>query len=214
MNDAAGMNALPVQSWAPPGANGTVISRRRRVEDLQLLEREAWEKGLTAGRTAGEAELRREHQAYSEQLATQVQRLDQILKLLNAPLAALDTAVEAQLAEAVTVMARAVVRQELQLQPERIIALVRECVGRLPLTAREVRVHLHPDDAALIRERLAAPQAERAWQLVEDPVLSRGGCRISSENSTVDARVESLLQAATAALLGEERQPASRGVQP
>jgi len=44
---------------------------------------------------------------------------------------------------------------------------------------------------------------------VEDPVITRGGCRISSENSSIDAQVETRLGAAIAAVLGDERiQPA------
>jgi len=104
-----------------------------------------------------------------------------------------------------------VVRQELKSDPTRIIALVRECVGRLPVAAREVRVHVHPEDAALIRQHLATPQQDRSWQLMEDPVLSRGGCMVTSENSTVDARLEQLLMTAIGALLGEERAGEARG---
>lgn len=66
-------------------------------------------------------------------------------------------------------------------------------------------MHLHPEDAALVRERLASPQAERAWSIIEDPVLGRGGCRVTAENSEIDARLETRVAAAIAQLLGEER---------
>jgi flagellar assembly protein FliH len=200
-----------VQAWSPPGATGPVISRRRRVEDLGHLEREAWERGHTDGRAAGLTEARREQQALTDQLTAQVRNLAAILDLLARPLEALDAAVEQQLATAAACVARGVVRQELKADPARIIALVRECVGRLPIAARDVRVHVHPEDAALIRQFLATPQQERAWQLLEDPVLSRGGCQVNSENSSVDARVEQLLMTAIGALLGEERGGETRG---
>jgi flagellar assembly protein FliH len=68
---------------------------------------------------------------------------------------------------------------------------------------------LHPDDAALVRERLgaaASPAAsDRAWSIVEDPMLARGGCRVTSESSTIDAEVEQRLGAAIATVLGDER---------
>jgi flagellar assembly protein FliH len=203
-----------VQSWVPPGAKGAVVSRHRRIEDLSYTEREAWERGHAAGRDAGFVEAQREQSALTEQLRAQSQRVDEILALLARPLAELDTAVEQQLATSVACVARAVVRQELKAEPTRIIALVRECVGRLPIAAREVRVHLHPDDAALIREHLATPQQQRVWQLMEDPVLSRGGCLVTSENSSVDARLEQLLMTAIGALLGEQRGGEARGSGP
>ena len=54
-------------------------------------------------------------------------------------------------------------------------------------------------------------RAERAWTLSEDPVIARGGCRISSEYSSIDATVEARLGAAIAAALGDERAPAPGG---
>jgi flagellar assembly protein FliH len=97
------------------------------------------------------------------------------------------------------------VRRELKAQPEEIIAVVRETVALLPVGARAVRVHLHPEDAELVRSRLAAASGERAWNLVEDPMLARGGCRVSSDNSSIDATLEQRLGAVIAAMLGDER---------
>jgi flagellar assembly protein FliH len=103
-------------------------------------------------------------------------------------------------------IARALIRRELKTQPGQIVAVIRETVALLPASAREVRVHLHPEDAALVRESLAETTMDRAWAIAEDPVLSRGGCRVTSDNSTIDARVEARLGAAIAAALGDERQ--------
>jgi len=60
-----------------------------------------------------------------------------------------------------------------------------------------------------VRESLAETTMDRAWAIAEDPVLSRGGCRVTSDNSTIDARVETRLGAAIAAALGDERQSAA-----
>jgi flagellar assembly protein FliH len=38
-------------------------------------------------------------------------------------------------------------------------------------------------------------------------LISRGGCRVSSENSTIDATLEQRLGAAIAAALGDSRAP-------
>jgi flagellar assembly protein FliH len=73
------------------------------------------------------------------------------------------------------------------------------------LAQRNVRVHLHPLDAAIVRERLAEPQAERAWTLVEDPVMSRGGCRVSTDTAQIDARLEARLANVLNHLMGEAR---------
>jgi flagellar assembly protein FliH len=205
MSESAAANVL---AWNVPQVEGPVVGQRR-IADLNLLEREAWEQGFAAGRAAGCAQALGEQETLTLELRTRVQRLEGVLDLLSRPLAELDETVLRQLATLAGAIARQLVRRELRTQPEQIIAVIRETVALLPAAARDVRIHLHPEDAALVRERLVEPAAERAWTLVEDPVITRGGCRISSENSSIDAQVETRLGAAIATVLGDERnQPA------
>ena len=56
-----------------------------------------------------------------------------------------------------------------------------------------------------MRERLGAGGGERAWSLIEDPTLTRGGCIVQSEASRIDARLESRIAAIAASALGDER---------
>ena len=102
-------------------------------------------------------------------------------------------------------MGKQLARRELRIDPAQVIAIMRESLALLPAAAREVRVHLHPEDAATVRERLTAPATERAWTIVEDPTLSRGGCVIHSQSSHIDARLEARIAAVAASALGEER---------
>jgi flagellar assembly protein FliH len=204
--------AASVLAWTVPQVEGPVVGQRR-IADLNLLEREAWEQGLAAGRAAGRAQALTEQELLTQELRARVQRLEGVLNLQARPLAELDEVVLRQLATLAGAIARQLVRRELRTRPEQIIAVIRETVALLPAAARDVRIHLHPEDAALVRERLVEPAAERAWTLVEDPVVTRGGCRISSENSSIDAQVETRLGAAIAAALGDER-TAPAGVVP
>lgn len=197
--------ALRPQAWVPPEVNGPLIGRSRRVDDLNTIEREAWDAGFGAGREAGAAAARKEQQAQLTELECRVQRLGTILEFMARPLRELDAEVERQLVLLAGAIARQVVRREIRLDPGQIVAVIRETVALLPATTRDVRVYLHPDDAALVRERLREPGADAAWSIVEDPVLSRGGCRVTSENSTIDARIEQRLGAAIAAVLGDDR---------
>ena len=201
MSESAAANIL---AWTVPQVEGPVVGQRR-IADLNLLEREAWEQGFAAGRDDGRAAALKEQQGLTEALRARVQRLEDLLNLLSRPLAELDESVLRQLATLAGAIARQLVRRELRVQPEQIIAVIRETVALLPAAARDVRVHLHPEDAALVRERLVEPATSRAWTLIEDPVITRGGCRISGENSSIDAQDETRLGAAIAAVLGDER---------
>ena len=164
------------------------------VADLEGLEREARESGhaagLAEGRAAAEAEMR-------ERLV----RLDGILHAAARPLDALDDATEQELARLALVIARRVVAHELKTSPALIVRTVREAALALPAATRALRVYLHPDDLALLRELdAAAPH----WQLLPDPLLQRGDCLLESESSRLDARVETRLAAIAEAIFGDE----------
>lgn len=207
---APALQQLQAQAWTPPQVQGPLVGSRR-VENLSTLEREAWSHGYDEGRKSGTAAALARHQAAVDEQLAQVGRFGAILDLLARPLAELDECMHQQLALLAGAIARQLVRRELRLQPEQVIAVIRETLTLLPANTREVRIVLHPDDAALVRARLTEPSAERAWILIEDPVVGRGGCRVTSENSFIDAQVEARLGAAIAAALGDERTSASDG---
>ncbi|WNL47260.1 flagellar assembly protein FliH [Dyella sp. BiH032] len=164
------------------------------VADLEGLEREAREAGYAAGLAEGRAAAR-------EALREQVDLLEGILRAAARPLDALDDATEQELARLALVIARQVIGHELRTSPELVVSTVRQAVLALPSAARTVRVYLHPEDLALLRELDAA---ESDWQLIADLALQRGDCRVESETSRLDARVETRLAAVADAVFGDE----------
>lgn len=190
--------------WVLPRIDGPVLPRRRSA-DLDAIEREAWERGYAEGRAAGLAAAEQHVHAASGEIDRRLQQLQSICDFLTRPLAELDQQVIEQLGTLAGAIARHLVRRELKLHPDEIVAVIRETVALLPANARDVHVHLHPEDAALVRERLSPAASDRAWSIVEDPMLARGGCRVTSESSTIDAAVEQRLGAAIATVLGDER---------
>jgi flagellar assembly protein FliH len=190
--------ANPVERWSLPAVDGPLASNTRDQRSAQDSVR-----GYEAGLARAQAEMA----PRTEELAARVRRLDSVLQLLAAPLKALDDQVEQQLLGLAFAVGKQLARRELTAAPAQIVAILRECLEQLPLAAREVCVHLHPEDAAIVRERLAAPAEERAWSLVEDPTLARGGCLVRSDSSRIDARFESRVNAVLASALGEQRAP-------
>jgi flagellar assembly protein FliH len=206
MNMSEQARARPVavvERWAAPAVEGPIIGRRADAASVVDRQQEAalHARGYEAGVAAGRAEM----QSRLAEVQARITRLDSILTLLARPLEELDAAVEHELALLALTIGQHLLRRELKTDPAQIIAIIREAVGRLPAAARDVRVHLHPEDAAVVRERLPAPATERAWSIIEDPALARGGCLVRTETSQVDARLESRVSAVIAAALGEER---------
>jgi flagellar assembly protein FliH len=203
-----------VSRWdLPPVAGKTVQGRRagRTVSELEQVEQRAHKEAYTKGHAAGVAAARAESQQALNQLKTQVATLEKMLGAIAQPFRDLDAQVEEQLVQLAVTIARQLVRRELRTDPAQVIAIIRETVALLPAATRDVRVHLHPEDAAIVREKLATPTADRAWTIVEDPVLTRGGCRVTTDTAHIDQRLETRIQSIMAAILGEERTDAGRG---
>jgi flagellar assembly protein FliH len=192
------------ERWTMPAVEGPIVSRRAdSASDTDPFERAMHARGYQAGMTAARAEL----QGQIEALQARVARLDSILKLLARPLEDLDTEVEQQLTLLAVTVGKQILRRELKTDPAQIIAVIRESVARLPAAARDIRVQLHPEDAAVVRETLATPSNDRAWSIVEDPALTRGGCLVRTDTAQLDARFDSRLNAIVSAALGDERTP-------
>jgi len=204
---AEGSDANGAAAWLPPSVDGPRANRRQRptLGELDDIQKIAWEEGYAKGQTAGVAAGQAEIQRRLDDMDQRARQFDGVLRALAQPLEQLDAEVENQLVSLAYMIAKQVVRRELRADPAQVIAVIRETVGMLPLAQRNVRVHLHPLDAAVVRERLTEPQAERAWTLVEDPVMSRGGCRVSTDTAQIDARLEVRLASVLNHLLGEAR---------
>ena len=202
----AGSNDISIQPWNAPAISGAGASRARRMpEELQGHERRVWQEAQVAGRAAGLMAARAEIESRVHELDNTAAKLELVLQRLSRPLAGLDDAVHSQIVTLAVTLARALVRRELRTEPAQIIGIVRETVALLPASARGVRVLLHPEDAALVRERLVTTGPEQAWTIVDDPVLSRGDCRVHTEYAQIDARLESRLNETMSLLLGEQR---------
>jgi flagellar assembly protein FliH len=192
-----------IQRWALPKVDGPIVGRRVGDVDQRVSDRmdnaRAYEEGLAAARA--------ETQARIAELTARIARLDAILKMLARPLEQLDGEVEQQLTLLALTVGKQMVRRELKTDPAQVIAVIRESVARLPAATRDIRVHLHPDDAAVVREHLSVPTGDRAWSMVEDPSLQRGGCIVRTDTSQLDARLDSRLNAIVSAAFGDERAP-------
>ncbi len=168
-----------------------------RIEEIQSQARqEAFDLGRKEGFAQGAADAK-----------ARVERLATILHQLEAPLEELDERVTGELTQLAIAIARHVIRREIKTDPRQIIGVVRQAAELLPVAAQKVRLYLNPEDASFVRESMmSASDHEGGWQLIEDATVGRGGCRIETETSRIDATVEKRLAAIAAELLGGDRE--------
>ncbi|RFA28543.1 hypothetical protein CAI21_11785 [Alkalilimnicola ehrlichii] len=186
---------------------GTQLLTVQEIEDIQnAAYEEAYARGYQEGRETGH----RDGLALGEKEARKIQaelaeHLGSIINTLAEPLEQLDDEVEEELLELAMALARQIIRRELQTQPGEVVAIVREALGVLPMASRDVTVHVHPEDAQLLREVLGDSDEGRNWRFVEDATLSRGGCRVVTPVTRIDATVEHRIAVLASELLGGNR---------
>jgi flagellar assembly protein FliH len=191
---AEALAAAPAR-WQLPNFD-TALKRPPTAEQLESIEAAAWQDGFQRGQTEGFA-------AGQQAVLQQAQRLQTLVDHIMRPLVHLDEEVERALVDLASAIARRLLHDELAVQPERVLTLVREALSGLPPQLRSLRLHVHPDDEALLREQLSPPPDVQDFRIVSDPELHRGDCRVYTESALVDARLDRRVRVIAEALAGD-----------
>lgn len=147
------------------------------AEEIEAMHEEARKEGYAAGYEDGAARGRLE-----------AARLHDLAGALEHSLARLDKDVAEELVALAVELARRMVGRTLAERPEAVVETVKAALAQLP--HNNIRIHLHPDDVALVRDYLAEHQAHAGHRIVEDDEVTRGGCRLDTGGSGIDATVE------------------------
>lgn len=171
----------PAVEAAPPSAPPPTPQPEIQLPTAAEIEtmfddarREGYEAGLAEG-----AEFARE----------QANRLGGLADGLDTALKQLDQEIADEIVALAIEVARQMVRRTLAENPEEaLVETVRAALNQLPQA--QVRIHVHPDDVALIRTYLAEQPTHLHHQIIEDDSVTRGGCRLQAPASEIDATVE------------------------
>ncbi len=142
--------------------------------------------GYEDGYRDGLAALESFKRSFAAQVSAQAQAL---VASAGTQFDALEQVMAETVATTALKLARQVVRSEIDTRPEMVEQVATDAVNALVLSARHVRVRVHPDDHALVAAGSADALAARGAQLIADPLMSRGGCFVESDLGSVDARV-------------------------
>ncbi|MBM70502.1 MAG: hypothetical protein CME43_13625 [Haliea sp.] len=179
------------RSWQPPPLQDAAPAAA--VPDTAAIAERARAEGYAAGHAEGLAAGRARAAATAAELAA-------LLGNMAAPFRQQEADLLRELSELVVRVATAVVRRELETSPGAIQDVLAEALEILEAVEGPVDVHLHPADAALVREWLANELPKLAVTLHTDATLLRGGCRVATAESYVDASTERRLEEVLRAL--------------
>lgn len=199
-----------VASWAFPSfAQATSVDveigqiKAPTAGDLERLQQQTIDEASKKGYEDGYAKGLK---ASEGKVAQQVRALASVVKSLAKPFEEFDERIEQELAALAIQIAKQLVRREIKADAGHVIGVVKEALAALPSSSQNIKLFLHPKDAELVVSALSLDgMDESRWSIIEDPVVSRGGCRVATDVSTIDATVENRLSSIIAQALGDER---------
>ena len=124
---------------------------------------------------------------------------------MQKPIKETDEEIEYEVLQLCMAIAKQIIRREISLDSGHIISVVREALAALPVASQKIRVSLHPEDAAMVRKVLVDLSEDPSFSIVDDITLSKGGCKLVTEYSQIDATLESRLAKIASNILVDER---------
>jgi flagellar assembly protein FliH len=163
--------------------------------ELARTREQAYREGVAAGRQEAQAALAAERAALKALIAG----VNELIHDFEQTLAGDVLSVGLELA-------KQIVRSALRVKPDLVMAVVREAISSLPGLSEHTVLLLHPADAALVRKGLEDDPAVATlpWKIVEDPHIERGGCRLETPTTEVDAALETRWRRVVASLGRDE----------
>jgi flagellar biosynthesis/type III secretory pathway protein FliH len=151
-----------------------------------------------AGRKAAEAEAERAiDEKIGKRMNTLVPALEQLVQQIYDAKGELLAQWERSALHVVSAIAERVVRRRLEKEPEIALEIIADAL-QLTVGSAEITLRVNPTDYENFGpqiDRLAATICRLApSQIVSDPALSPGGCRVVTKFGEIDERIEAQLQ--------------------
>lgn len=183
------LNSLDEPSQASAELLSHPVVPMPTAEEVEAIHRQAHQEGYAAGYQEGKARVDAE-----------LAQLVQLASSLEGVLGRFDEEMMQSLLTLSLDVAKQMLREALRVRPELALSAIREAVGSLPQASQHPHIKLNPEDAALVRSLMADELSNFHWKLIEDGRIERGGCRVETANSEVDATMENRWERVLAAL--------------
>jgi len=156
--------------------------------------KEGHEQGYQAGLKQG-----------TQEIAQRLRIIDDFISSLSQPFDDQSHQLAEDIAMLAGKIAKSLVRRELRTEPKTIMALVRDTITALNASNQSVNIHLNPEIARIIRKIVNTDLQEQSWNIIEDPLVAHSDCKVSSQDSLIDADLQARISLIITQFLGDER---------
>jgi len=165
-----------------------IVAKAQQQADV--VRQQAYRDGYRAGRQAVEEIVR-------QQLTTALPALRNVIQDIQHAKQAWLAHWEASAVHVAAAIAQRLIRRELTRHPEITLTLLREAL-ELAAGSSQVRIHLNPADHQQIGPRAEMLVKELSTlttaELLSDPQITPGGCRVETRFGVIDQQFEAQLQ--------------------
>ncbi len=167
----------------------------------QTSFRAGYADGVAQGRAQAQAEVQQQMADFLANQAAQTgQQLSELFKSVQTQLDQAQQVMAQGVLELSCELARQVLRQELSVNPNAMLPVIREAIDLLGAEHRTAVVRLHPTDLEVLEGVLASAFSGLNLSLRADTTLQPGGCLVESAGMVVDATLQKRWQRAVATL--------------
>lgn len=192
------MHSLSPAHDDPPTAT---VGQTTEAPDYAAGHRTGLTEGFRRGFEAGAAHARAENAERERQGGAQLgERIAALAEDFRLRLEAIERSAADEVVALSLEIARHALRATLAVRPETIVPVVQEALACVIDESVRLHLHLNPLDEALVRDELGTRLAQSNCEIVADPSISAGGCRIETPRAEIDATLETRWRRTLAAL--------------
>lgn len=175
------------ESLPPPSLPSAEEIQQLYEETRAAAHGQGYSEGYAAGHAEGLAAAQAEQQAVASAMGEQ---LTALVRNLQQAIGTLEQDVADQLLDTALAIATEVLRGSIAVHKEALLPLIREAIASLPGHHSHLQVHIHPEDALVLRPLIEEQLAQTGGQLIENSEISPGGCRVTAGAGEIDASIE------------------------
>lgn len=188
-----------VSIWRTPRLIEDAAAKETTSDEEEQRKVSAYNEARSEGYAAGIEAAKKETDANREMM-------NAYLKALAQPFDEQNNQLAERIASLAGQIAKNLVEKELSTSQESLTAMVQSAVKALGSRANEIKIRLHPQSADFIRDQIEGDDEKASWQVIDDPALGVGDCKVSCDNSTVDSGLDDRINLIIAQFLDDARE--------
>lgn len=168
---------------------------------LEQSFQEGFTQGIAQGRIQAQADMNRQMQEFLQnQARTAGERQTALFASAQAELLQAEQAMAQEVLALACALARQVLQQELTVNPNAVLPVLREALALLGADCKTAVVKMNPADIQALGDQMASEFTSLALSLRPDATVQPGGCQVESAGKVIDGTLGKRWQRAVASL--------------